>query len=70
MKELFAAATNGYSLDDYDLEMLLFYINIGEEKDILFLIEQMSDTYPDAELAEVGFVVVWDAVVTARKQNK
>jgi hypothetical protein len=65
--ELFEQATGGYPLDETDLGFLQMYVTIGDEGDIMFLIEQMSETYDDPELAEVGFIVVWDAIVKSKK---
>lgn len=62
MNELFAAAT-GFTVDPVHLAMLELYVRAGDENDLLEQIEDMSQWYPEPDLAEVGFVVVWDAML-------
>ena len=65
--ELFSKATGGWTLFEDDLDTLKFYVSIGEEKDTLFLIDQLSQTYEDPERAEVGFVAVWSVLEQIKK---
>jgi hypothetical protein len=62
MNELFTAAT-GYKADPLHFAMLDLYVRAGAEGDILEQIADMSTFYPEPDLAEVGFVVVWDAML-------
>lgn len=65
--ELFNKATDGWTLFEDDLNFLKFYVSIGEEKDTMFLIEQMSETYEDPARAEVGFIAVWSVLEQMKK---
>jgi hypothetical protein len=62
MNELFTEAT-GFPVDTMHLAMLELYSLAGDDDDTLEQIADMSQWYPDPETAEVGFIVVWDAMV-------
>lgn len=62
MNELFERVA-GFSADDTDLVMLKMYVGIGDERDTLELIEDMSSRYEDPEGATTGFTVVWHWLV-------
>lgn len=61
MNELFERAA-GFPVQEFDLVQLGFYLNVGDEKDTLSLIKEMSEGYESPEDAEVGFIVVWHAL--------
>jgi hypothetical protein len=56
--EMFQKAS-GFELHSYDLDRLRLYVSIGDEGEILELIEDMCLDYPEPEDAEVGFVVLY-----------
>jgi hypothetical protein len=56
--EMFERAS-GFELNSYDLDRLRLYVSIGDEREILELIEDMCLDYPEPEDAEVGFVVLY-----------
>jgi hypothetical protein len=56
--EMFERAS-GFELNSYDLDRLRLYVSIGDEGEILELIEDMCLDYPEPEDAEVGFVVLY-----------
>jgi hypothetical protein len=56
--EMFQKAS-GFELNSYDLDRLRLYVSIGDEREILELIEDMCLDYPEPEDAEVGFVVLY-----------
>lgn len=62
MNELFTEIV-GIPANPLHIAMLDLYVRAGNESDILEQIADMSSFYDDPETAEVGFIVVWDAMV-------
>lgn len=62
MNELFNEAT-GFPANPLHIAFLELYVRAGNEDDTLEQIADMSSFYDDPETAEVGFVVVWDAML-------
>lgn len=56
--EMFKRAS-GFELDPIDYDKLRLYVSVGDEREILEAIEDMSQMYPEPEDAEVGFVVLY-----------
>lgn len=62
MNELFEEVV-GIPANPTHFALLELYVRAGNEADTLEQIADMGSFYPDPELAEVGFVVVWDTLL-------
>lgn len=65
MEELFYLTT-GYEPFPLSINALRAYVHIGNEREILELISSMSVDYPDPDIAEIGFITVWSALVNLK----